>query len=72
VDDLKYFKDLVSELECKNDPVNRAFSTPLLTNCGFKGYSKDGNGAITPQNTKTATLDLGPNIFNKVMPIEID
>ena len=60
------------ELECENDLVNRAFSTPLLTNCGSKGYSKDRNGVTTPQNTRTAILDFSPNIFNKVMPIEIN
>ena len=36
---------LVLELKYKDDLVNRAFSTPLLTNCSFKGCSKDGNGA---------------------------
>ena len=47
VNDLKYSKDLVLKLEYKDDLVNKAFSTPLLTNCSSKGYSKDGNGATT-------------------------
>ena len=72
MDDLKYPKNLILELKCKDDLVNRASSTPLLTNCGSKGCCKDRNGATTPQNTETAILDLGPNIFNKVMPIKIN
>jgi hypothetical protein len=48
VDDPEYLKDLVSELECEDDLVNRAFSTPLLTNCGSEGCFKDGNGATIP------------------------
>jgi hypothetical protein len=59
------------ELKYKDDPVNRAFSTPLLTNYSSKGCSKDGNRATTPQDTKTATLNPSPNIFNKVIPMEI-
>ena len=71
-DDLEYPKDLVSEPECEDDLVDRASSAPPLTDRGSEGYSEDGNGATTPQNTRTATLDLGPNIFNEVMPMEID
>ena len=63
---------MVLELECKNNSVNKTFSTPLLTNYSFKGYSTDRNRATTPQNTRTATLDLSPNIFNKIIPIEIN
>ena len=44
----KYPKDLVLELEYKDNLVNRASGAPLLTNYSFKGYSKDGNGATTP------------------------
>ena len=32
----------------KNNLINRAFSAPLLTNYGSKGYSKDRNGATIP------------------------
>ena len=45
MDDLKYPKDLILELECKDDPVNKAFSAPPLTNCSSKSCSKDGNRA---------------------------
>jgi len=48
VDNLEYPKGSVSELEYKDDPVNRASSAPLLTNCGSKGYSKDGDRAAAP------------------------
>ena len=47
MDNLKYFKDLVLELEYKNNLVNKVFSAPLLTNYGFKSYSKNGNRATT-------------------------
>jgi hypothetical protein len=47
IDDLGYFKDLILELEYKDNLVNKAFNAPLLTNCGFKGYFKDRNGVIT-------------------------
>ena len=47
MDSLKYPKNLVLELECKDDLVDRASGAPLLTNCGFKGYSKDRNRATT-------------------------
>lgn len=60
------------ELECEDGPVDRASSAPPLTNRGSEGYSEDGGGAATPQNTRTATLDPGPNIFDEVMPMEID
>ena len=39
---------MVLEPECEDDLVNRAFSAFLLTNYGFEGYSKDGNGATIP------------------------
>ena len=45
---LKYPKDLVLELKCDGDSVNKAFSTPLLTNRSSKGYSKDKNGVTIP------------------------
>ena len=45
MDNLKYFKDLVLKLEYKDDLINRASSTLLLTNCGSEGCSKDGNRA---------------------------
>ena len=48
MDGLKYFKDLVLELECEDDLVDRASGAPLLTDCGSEGYSEDGNGATTP------------------------
>ena len=48
MDNLKYFKDLILELECENNLVNKASSTPLLTNCSSEGCSKDRNGATTP------------------------
>ena len=48
MNDLEYPKDLISELKYKDNPVNKTFSTPLLTNHGSKGYSKDGNGATIP------------------------
>jgi hypothetical protein len=47
VDNPEYPKDLVLELECKDDLINKAFSTPLLTNYGFEGCFKDRNGVIT-------------------------
>jgi hypothetical protein len=47
VNGLKYPKDLVSELECEDDLVDRAFSTPLLTDRGSEGYFKDGNKTTT-------------------------
>ena len=59
------------DLEYKDNLVNRTFSAPLL-NYSSKGYSKNGNRATTPQNTKITALNLSPNIFNKVMPIEIN
>ena len=43
--DLKYPKGLVSNLEYKDDLVNRTSSTPLLTNHGSKGYSKNRDRA---------------------------
>jgi len=43
-----------------------------LTDHGSKGGFKDRNGAITLQNTKTTVLYFGPNIFEEVMPMEID
>ena len=45
---LKYFKDLVLELEYEDDLVNRASGTPLLTNYSSKGYSRDRNRATIP------------------------
>ena len=48
MDNLKYSKDLVLELEYKDNPVNRTSSAPLLTNYGSKGCSKDGDRATTP------------------------
>ena len=48
MDSLKYPKDLVLELECEDNLVNRASSAPPLTNYSFEGYSEDGNGATTP------------------------
>ena len=48
MDDLEYSKDLVLELKYKDNPVNKAFSTPLLTNYGSEGYFKDGNGTTIP------------------------
>ena len=47
MDDLKYPKDLVSELEYKDGLINRASSAPLLTNYSSEGYFKDRNRAIT-------------------------
>ena len=47
MDNLKYPKDLISELECKDNLVNKASSTPLLINHGSKGYFKDRNRATT-------------------------
>ena len=44
-DNLEYPKDLVLELEYKDDLVNRAFSAPLLTNYSSKSCSKDRNRA---------------------------
>ena len=46
MDNLKYPKDLILELECKDNLVNKASSTPLLINYSIKGYSKDGNRVI--------------------------
>ena len=43
-----------------------------MTDYSFKGGFKDGNRATTLQNTKTTILYLGPNIFDKVIPIEIN
>lgn len=71
-DDLEYPKGSVSEPECEDDPVDKASSAPPLTDRGSEGCSEDGDGAATPQNTKTATLNPGPNIFDEVMPMEID
>ena len=48
VDDLKYPKDLVLELKYEDDLVNKAFSTPLLTNQSSKGCFKDRSKATTP------------------------
>ena len=47
INSLKYSKDLISELKYKDDSVNRASSTPPLTNCGSEGCFKDRNGATT-------------------------
>ena len=48
MDDLEYSKDLVLELECEDDLVDRVFSAPLLTDYGSEGCFKDRNGATTP------------------------
>ena len=48
VNNLKYPKDLVSKLKCKDNLVNRASSTFLLTNYSSKGYFKDGNRTTIP------------------------
>ena len=45
VNDLEYPKGLVSDLEYKDNPVDRTFSAPLLTNYSSKGCFKNGNGA---------------------------
>ena len=45
VEDLKYLKGLVLELEYKDDLVNKTYSTPLLTNYSSKNGFKDGNRA---------------------------
>ena len=47
MDHLKYPKDLILKLECKNDLVNRAFSTSLLTDYGSEGCFEDRNRATT-------------------------
>ena len=43
IKDLEYPKGLVLELEYKDNLVNKIYSTPLLTDYGFK----DGNRATT-------------------------
>ena len=48
VDNLEYPKDLVLDLEYKNNPTGITSSAPLLTNYSSKGYSKGKTGAITP------------------------
>ena len=48
MDDLKYPKDLVLKLKCKNDLVNKAFSAFLLTNYSSEGCSKDRNRITIP------------------------
>ena len=45
---LKYPKDLVLELEYKDNLVNKASNTPLLTDRGSEGCFKDRNRATTP------------------------
>ena len=45
---LKYPKGLVSDLEYKDNLVNRTFSTPPLTDYNSKGCFKNRNGATTP------------------------
>ena len=73
INNLKYSKDLILNLEHKNNPAGITFSTFLLTNHNSKGYFKGEAGAITPQGTKTATLNLSPNIFNnKIVFIKIN
>jgi hypothetical protein len=47
MNNLKYPKDLVSDLEYKNNLASITFSTPLLTNYSFKGYSESETGAVT-------------------------
>jgi len=47
-DDLEYPKDLVLDLEYKNNLASITSSTPLLTNYSSKGYSKGKAGAVTP------------------------
>ena len=47
VDNLKYPKDLVLKLKWKDNLVNQASSTPLLT-YNFKSCSKDRNKTIIP------------------------
>ena len=71
-DDLEYPEGLVSDPECEDNPVDRTSSAPPLTDHGSEGCSENGNGATTPQNTRTTASDLGPNIFGEVMPMEID
>ena len=46
VEDLEYPKGLVLELEYKDDPVNRIYSIPLLTDYGSEGGFKDRNRVI--------------------------
>ena len=48
INDLEYPKNLVLELEYEDNPVNKAFNAPLLTNHSSEGYFKDGNRATTP------------------------
>ena len=45
MDNLKYFKDLVLELKCKDNLVNKVFSTAPLTNYSSKGCFKNKNKA---------------------------
>ena len=47
MNNLKYPKDLISELEYKDNLVNKAFSTPLLINYSFKSYFKNRNKTTT-------------------------
>ena len=45
INNLEYPKGLISDLEYKDNLVNRTFSTPLLTNYSSTGCFKNGNGA---------------------------
>ena len=48
INNLKYFKGLISDPKYKDNPVDKTSSTSLLTNYGSKGCFKNGNGATTP------------------------
>ena len=48
MDNLEYPKDLVLDLEYKNNPASITSSASLLTNYSSKGYSKGEARAITP------------------------
>ena len=48
MDNLEYPKGLVSTLEYKDNPVNKASSAPPLTNYSSKGCSKDRDRAAIP------------------------
>ena len=48
INDLKYYKDLVLNLEYKNNLVNITSNAPLSTKYSFKNYFKSKGRAITP------------------------
>jgi len=73
VNNLEYFKDLISDLKDENNIVSITSSVPLLIKYSFKSYFKSKGRLITFLGARTTTLNLNLNIFNnKVILIEIN